>query len=195
MSQPPTSENSPVAEIQAAILDALPAHIALVDAEGVIRAVNASWRRFASANLLPGPGFGVGGNYLELCERVRGDDAEVATEVARGLRRVLRGDAQEFLHEYPCHSPTEQRWFRLTVTDMMMPVMDGPALIAALRRINPSVRIIAASGLNAQATTVRSTAAGVSHFLGKPYSADAMLTLLKTVLTENRPPDPARPPP
>jgi CheY-like chemotaxis protein len=35
----------------------------------------------------------------------------------------------------------------VVLTDMMMPIMDGPATINALRRINPTVKIIAASGL------------------------------------------------
>lgn len=70
------------------------------------------------------------------------------------------------------------------ITDMMMPVMDGPALIAALRRINPKARIIAASGLNANGNVARAASAGVKHFLSKPYSADAMIILLKQLLAE-----------
>ncbi len=70
----------------------------------------------------------------------------------------------------------------VVLTDMMMPVMDGPALIAALYRINPAVSIIAASGLNANGNAVRAATAGVKHFLAKPYSAETMLRMLKTVL-------------
>ncbi len=40
------------ADTQRAILNALPAHIALLSTEGVIVAVNESWRRFGSANVL-----------------------------------------------------------------------------------------------------------------------------------------------
>jgi CheY-like chemotaxis protein len=71
--------------------------------------------------------------------------------------------------------------------NMMMPVMDGPVLITALRRIDPHVRIIAASGLNATANVARAAAAGVKDFLAKPYSADALLVMLKTVLTRKPP--------
>ena len=42
------------AETQAAILDALPASVALIDREGVIVAANESWRRLGTANLLQG---------------------------------------------------------------------------------------------------------------------------------------------
>lgn len=72
----------------------------------------------------------------------------------------------------------------VVVTDMMMPVMDGPALISAMQRINPRVRVIAASGLNANGNVARASATGVKHFLAKPYSAETLLALLRQVLDE-----------
>lgn len=105
-------------DIQIAILDALPAHIALVDAEGRILAVNESWRRFSVANVLRSPDYGVGTNYLEVCERAAGDCADEAGTAAQGIRRVLSGDLDQFALEYPCHGPDEQRWFRLMVTPL-----------------------------------------------------------------------------
>lgn len=107
-----------MAETQISILNALPAHIALVDAEGTIVSVNEAWRRFARANVLEGENFCVGRNYLEVCEQARGVCSEEAAETAVGLRRVLRGEANEFSIEYPCHSTTEKRWFRLMVTPL-----------------------------------------------------------------------------
>ena len=60
---------------QAAILDALPAHVALLDVQGVIVSVNAMWRQFTDGNGLQSPGHGVGVNYLEVCERASGANA------------------------------------------------------------------------------------------------------------------------
>ena len=99
----------------AAILSALPAHIALLDAQGFIVLMNQAWRQFAGANLLQGPDTGPGLNYLEVCDCAQGDDAAQAHEVAAGIRSVLAGAVGSFSLEYPCHSPTEQRWFLLTV--------------------------------------------------------------------------------
>jgi PAS domain-containing protein len=93
---------------QTAILDALPAHIALLDAGGEIISVNESWRRFAAANGLPGSAAGVGMNYLEICDRARGPHATEAREAAAGIRTVLAG-APSFSIEYPCHAPAERR--------------------------------------------------------------------------------------
>jgi two-component system sensor histidine kinase/response regulator len=124
------------AQIQAAILNALPASVALIDPDGVIFAVNKSWRQFATANMLPGPDFGVGQNYLDICERASGACSEEAQAAATGIRKVLRGEAAEFAIEYPCHSPAEQRWFRLMVT----PVDEDRRLGAVVMHVNINER-------------------------------------------------------
>jgi CheY-like chemotaxis protein len=72
----------------------------------------------------------------------------------------------------------------VVLTDMMMPVMDGPATIHALMRINPGVKVIAASGLTANGSVVRVSGAGVKHFLTKPYTAGTLLKTLRTILDE-----------
>ncbi len=105
---------------------------------------------------------------------------------AFGYRVITAEDGAQAIGVYALHRDE----IALVLTDMMMPVMDGPALVKALRRINPRVRIIAASGINAGGYTGRATAAGVRHFLAKPYSAEVMLTMIRKVLTESlsRPP-------
>ena len=103
---------------QTAILNALPAHIALIDPEGVILSINEAWRRFATANFLQSADCCVGRNYLSVCEKATGECSNEAHEVVLGLREVLAGRKQEFAIEYPCHSPTEKRWFRLMVTPL-----------------------------------------------------------------------------
>ena len=106
------------AETQTAILNAVSAHIALIDAEGVIIAVNEGWRRFALCNRLIGQDFCVGRNYIQVCEEAVGEHSQGALEVARGLREVLGGARLNFILEYPCHSPTQKRWFRLMATPL-----------------------------------------------------------------------------
>jgi len=97
------------------ILDSLPEHIALLDADGVIVSVNASWRRFAQDNGLALPDHGLGSSYLDACDRYPGGDPVVGPRVGDAIRAVLRGDSTSYLFEYSCHSPTEQRWFMLRV--------------------------------------------------------------------------------
>ncbi|MQA31827.1 MAG: PAS domain S-box protein, partial [Luteitalea sp.] len=114
----PNPERQPdeqAADTQAAILNALPAHVALIDPDGVILSVNESWRRFAAANLLLGSGLGVGQNYLAISERASDACSEETRAAAAGIRGVLQGETRKFDLEYSCHSATEQRWFQLAV--------------------------------------------------------------------------------
>lgn len=103
---------------QSAILNALPATIAMLDTQGLIVSVNEAWRRFGRANALQDPGYEIGVNYLEVCDNAKGEDASEAQQAARGIRAVLKGEAKHFSMEYPCHSPTEQRWFLMNVTPL-----------------------------------------------------------------------------
>jgi len=92
-------------------LDSLSAHIALVDASGEIFLANEAWRRFARANGTPPQEVSEGVNYLEVCDSAGRAGSEEAATFADGLRSVLDGRLGEFAMEYPCHSPTEKRWF------------------------------------------------------------------------------------
>ena len=103
-------------QMTSAILHALPAHIAVVDSEGVILSVNKSWKRFAIANVFQRIDFVVGSNYLEVCEQTHGGCAEEAKILAEGLRAVLAGKQKTFTLEYPFHAPTLPHWFRVMIT-------------------------------------------------------------------------------
>jgi PAS domain-containing protein len=97
-------------------LDSLSAHIAILDEAGEIIAVNGMWRAFAEANGSDPARVSEGANYLGVCESAAGLNAGEAAVFAEGIRAVLSGRRANFEMEYPCHSPTEQRWFMGRVT-------------------------------------------------------------------------------
>ena len=66
---------------------------------------------------------------------------------------------------------------------MMMPVMDGLAIIEALKRMHSTVKIIAASGLSSEASETKLASMGVKHFLSKPYTAQTVLMKLHEALS------------
>jgi PAS domain S-box-containing protein len=68
------------------------------------------------------------------------------------------------------------------LTDMMMPVMDGPATIAELRRLNPRLPIIASSGLADAGKEQQALNSGAWQFLSKPYTAPRLLRALREIL-------------
>ncbi|QAT83211.1 sensor protein [Corallococcus coralloides] len=103
-----------------ATLDSLSTHIAILDGQGAILAVNAAWRRFAHDNGCQDDDgrCGVGANYLRVTEAARGANAREAAAVAQGIRDILAGRRESFLLDYPCHEPAggKRRWFLLRAT-------------------------------------------------------------------------------
>jgi signal transduction histidine kinase len=97
-------------------IDALSAHIAILDQNGNIIAVNEQWRRFGEENKFGIPGHGIGTNYLAVCESAVGESSEQAIAVAKGIRAIIEGARKEFRIVYRCHSPQEKRWFQLRAT-------------------------------------------------------------------------------
>jgi excisionase family DNA binding protein len=103
------------------LLNTLPAHVAVIDGTGTIVAVNDAWRDFATSNGAIVSKVTEGTNYFEVCDSATGDQSEYAAAFAEGIRSVFSGEREEFEMEYPCHSPTESRWF----VGRVMPFTNG----------------------------------------------------------------------
>ncbi|CAG0978503.1 two-component system, sensor histidine kinase and response regulator [Myxococcaceae bacterium] len=97
-------------------LDALGEHIAVLDEEGRITAVNAAWQRFGDVNHLRSRRYGLGMNYLTICDGATGTGSEDAARAAEGIRAVLAGRSGDFSFDYPCPVGDEPIWFHLRVT-------------------------------------------------------------------------------
>ena len=100
------------------VLDSLSAHIAIVDARGVILDTNRAWREYAVDNGMPDGYDSIGDNYLEICDAADGPDSADARAVAAGVREVIDGDVDEFLFDYPCHSEDGPHWYYLRAIRM-----------------------------------------------------------------------------
>lgn len=92
-------------------LEALPEHVAILEEDGTIIAVNQQWRNFAANNLSVLQNPVEGDNFFEACNSAVGKEKEYAAAFAAGIRSVLRGKRERFSLEYPCDSRGEQRWF------------------------------------------------------------------------------------
>jgi diguanylate cyclase (GGDEF)-like protein/PAS domain S-box-containing protein len=104
------------AALRAFVFDSLEEQIAVIDEAGVILDVNSAWTRFGIENGLS-PDFDcVGCNYLEVVQHSFSAGDERAREAAQGISDVLSGRRAGFYHEYPCHTPTERRWFMMRVS-------------------------------------------------------------------------------
>jgi PAS domain S-box-containing protein len=115
------------------------------------------------------------------------DDEATIREITKGTlenfgyRVQTASDGTEALARYAEH----QDEIAVVLTDMMMPFMDGPETIRALKKINPKIRIIASSGLDANDKMSEAARAGVETFLPKPYAADKLLKAIAAILREN----------
>lgn len=119
------------------------------------------------------------------CILVVDDEASVVsitrqTLESYGYRVLTAEDGAHGLSQFVEH----QDEIDLVITDLMMPVLDGTALIAALRRMAPDIKVIAASGLNTSEHVAKITKMGISAFLPKPYSAELLLKSIQHSLNE-----------
>ncbi|MCC7419973.1 MAG: diguanylate cyclase [Planctomycetaceae bacterium] len=105
--------DSVTADLLRHTLNSLKSHIAVLDQGGTILFTNQAWRAFALKNDLSPDSCGAGTNYLQACQDALGEEARAAVH---GIRAVISGAEPDFYLEYPCHSPTDQRWFSMRVT-------------------------------------------------------------------------------
>lgn len=112
-----------------AVLDSLPAEIAVLDCAGRIIAINKPWLQFSQET---GESrvdrVGVGVDYLAVCRKAAAEGDEVAVQTLEGIQSVLEGRAKEFKMEYPCHAPDRERWFAMHA--LHAPPEVGGAIIA-----------------------------------------------------------------
>jgi CheY-like chemotaxis protein len=112
------------------------------------------------------------------------DDEEPIRNLAQkvltrfGYRVLLAADGAEAVSLYA----PRQKEVDVVITDMAMPIMDGPATIVALKAINPRVRIVSSTGLASDGGMAMAKNAGIRHFIPKPYTAETMLNTMHEVL-------------
>jgi len=101
-------------------IDGLSASICVIDAQGIIVITNRAWNTFAAENNAVDGTCGEGVSYLDVCRPVSEDDKADINEFSAGIRSVIDGTLQEFVKEYPCHSPDEERWFVCRVNSFIV---------------------------------------------------------------------------
>lgn len=97
------------------VIDSISAHVAILDETGTIVETNRAWQEYGRENGLLEPLDSIGMNYLNVCE-AGGDSLEdTPNKVADGIRKVLSGESNEYMSQYPCHSPEQKRWYAVRV--------------------------------------------------------------------------------
>ena len=114
------------------------------------------------------------------------DDEEPIRRTTRGMleasnyRVITASDGCEACSLYREHS----RDISLVLTDMMMPVMDGAAMIRELNSCDPKLPIIATSGLAEAGREEQARDVGARKFMSKPYTATNLLWAVHELLNK-----------
>jgi PAS domain S-box-containing protein len=120
------------------------------------------------------------------------DDTKAVRDITQqtlevhGYRVLLACDGAEALLAYAEHGQE----IAAMLTDMMMPIMDGLATIRVMKKLNPELPIVAASGLSVNDHVSEVARLGVKTFLAKPYTAQTLLETLHKLLREATDVDP-----
>ncbi|ACZ13188.1 sensor domain-containing diguanylate cyclase [Sulfurospirillum deleyianum] len=101
-----------------AILNSMTEQIAVLDFEGNIVFVNQSWIDF-SLNNDAKPIEWESVNYLKICEHAAQHGDTGASKALKGILKIIHKEEESFYLEYPCHSPTQKRWFMMRVTPLL----------------------------------------------------------------------------
>ena len=118
------------------------------------------------------------------------DDESSVRQVARqllernGYRVIEAAEGAEGITQYVAH----QKEVQVVVTDLAMPVMDGPAFIRVLRRMNQQVRVIAMTGYQSKSSLPADLGVPGEGRLSKPFTGAMLLQTLQRVLHPEAPP-------
>jgi PAS domain S-box-containing protein len=118
------------------------------------------------------------------------DDESSVRQVTRkllernGYRVIEAAEGAEGITQYVAH----QKEVQVVLTDLAMPVMDGPAFIRVLRRLNPQVRVIAMTGYQSKLNMPADLGVLGQAHLSKPFTGPVLLQTLQRVLHPEGPP-------
>jgi diguanylate cyclase (GGDEF)-like protein len=102
-----------VNSLPSAILNSIDVHVVVINHQGFIQFVNQAWENFFLSN---------GGdddvdwsslNYIDICKQAAKQGDKISSSIVKGLASVMNAQSDSFECEYPCHSPTESRWYVL----------------------------------------------------------------------------------
>lgn len=95
---------------------------------------------------------------------------------AKGYRVVTAADGFEAVEK------VRQEKFDLVISDIMMPRMDGIQTLEEIKKIDPELEVIMATGFGSVETAVQSMKKGAYDFIQKPYSMDEMEAVISRAL-------------
>ena len=112
------------------------------------------------------------------------DDTDFMVEVlvdiftAEGYRVCSARSGKEALSVY------EELLPDLVTLDIIMPEMDGLAVLSALKEIDPAFRVIVLSGIGLEVKVMEAIRLGARNYVLKPFDREKVLETARRVLDE-----------
>ncbi len=192
-------------------MNALAAHLCVIDESGQILATNERWNQFARENHGDPEKLGKGINYLTVCAQSAEEREKDAQTFIDGLTAVLKKQEKEFFFDYTCSSPEKIRWFSCRIRRFPDPgpvravvshydITDRKVLEETIRQQNEELEVKVQQRTSRiqeleqrrmqveKLAALSQIAAGVAHEINNPLaSISQSLVLLKRALSEDHP--------
>ena len=98
--------------------------------------------------------------------------------VSASYRVIKASDGNEALNLYEKHRAE----IRLVIMDLLMPGMGGKQCLAALRKLDPNVRVLIASGHTTPGMVGELEQAGAKGFISKPFETSQLLEEIRKII-------------
>jgi len=158
------------------ILSSIQEHLCVLDRKGDILMVNDAWLNFANDNDAKSlDSISIGSNYLQTCSISAIEGDPYSQNAYNGIMAVISGDKPDFHMEYPCSSPTEERWFTMTVVPLLRDT--GGAVIAHRNITSVKHTEAEAKSLRSELdhidriNTLNMLSASIAHEINQPLAA------------------------
>lgn len=118
------------------------------------------------------------------------DDENQVRELSRraleqsGFRVITACNGREAVERFNEHVQA----IDAVIMDLLMPVMNGAAATAAIKRIRPDVPIVGASGFATDALVDEAKRSGITTFLPKPFTVNVLVEAVRAAMTMSRNP-------
>lgn len=115
------------------------------------------------------------------------EDEDVLIELLRGMLEangfsvMTAMDGQDAINMYREHV----RDISIVLTDMGLPSKGGWEVLEEVLKINPSAKVICASGFLDSSIRDEMLASGAVEFIQKPYAYDSLISLMRRLLARN----------
>lgn len=99
-----------------AVLDTLPEYIAVVDRDGIILYLNATWYQLLLERAVGSEGFNVGSNFIVSFASAFGSgNPEDISVIQNGLNDVIHGTRDQFTHDYVHYQSGTRHWYTINI--------------------------------------------------------------------------------